>query len=117
MKKLTFLLVLLSGTVLVSCTKEPVEVLSSNATADYEAEALTKAVSPKSFNWETADWMPTPPGQSKIPVPWVGQGSLSGFYKMDVVQDYKKSRRLETCIFDLLVKEYHAIEQSLFCTL
>lgn len=90
MKKLTLLLVLLSGTVLVSCTKEPVEVLSSNATADYEAEALTKAVSPESFNWETADWMPTPPGQSKIPVPWVGQGSLSGFYKMDVVQDYKK---------------------------
>ena len=46
MKKLTFLLVLLSGAVLVSCTKEPVEVLSSNVTADYEAEALTKAVSP-----------------------------------------------------------------------
>ena len=45
---------------------------------------------PEEFDWETEDWMPTPQGQTKIPIPWVGQGSLVGLYGLDVVNDYKK---------------------------
>lgn len=34
--------------------------------------------------------MPTPPGQPQIPMPWGGQGSISSFYGLDVMYDYKK---------------------------
>ena len=51
----------------------------------------TRAVTPYEFNWENADWMPTPTGQSKIPVPWIGQGSLASFYGLDIINDRKKS--------------------------
>lgn len=47
------------------------------------------AVTPYTFNWETVDWMPTPPGQSQIPPPWIGQGSIAGTYGADVVNDHK----------------------------
>jgi hypothetical protein len=43
------------------------------------------------FDWETADWMPTPVNQSRISVPWVGQGSIAGIYGIDVVNDRRKS--------------------------
>jgi len=49
-----------------------------------------KSVPIYNFNWETIDWMPTPPGQSQIPVPWIGQGSIASLYSLDVVNDYKK---------------------------
>jgi len=41
------------------------------------------------FNWETVDWMPTPPGQSQIPPPWTGQGALSYMYGPEVYNDHK----------------------------
>jgi hypothetical protein len=47
------------------------------------------AVTPYTFNWETVDWMPTPPGQSQIPPPWIGQGSIAGTYGADIVNDHK----------------------------
>ena len=73
---------------MLSCTKE---VLTADSNVDVaEPTVTTKAVLPEEFDWETADWMPTPPGETRIPVPWIGQGSLSAFYKMDVVMDYKK---------------------------
>lgn len=50
-----------------------------------------KSVTPTTFNWETVDWMPTPTGQSSIPVPWIGQGSIASVYDNDVVYDYKNS--------------------------
>lgn len=50
----------------------------------------TRSIVPEEFDWELADWMPTPSGQSLIPVPWGGQGSISGFYGLDVVNDYHK---------------------------
>ena len=53
-------------------------------------QILTKAVIPEEFDWETRDWMPTPPGQAQIPMPWGGQGSISAFYGADIVNDYKK---------------------------
>jgi len=52
---------------------------------------LTKSVSPEDFDWETVDWMPTPAGQTKISVPWEGQGSLVGAYDYSIVMDHKSS--------------------------
>ena len=50
---------------------------------------MTKAEPIEWFDWEHVDWMPTPPGQARIPIPWNGQGSLVGSYELDVVNDYK----------------------------
>lgn len=50
----------------------------------------TRAVEPNEFDWETADWMPTPPGQPQIPMPWGGQGSISEFYGLEIVNDFHK---------------------------
>lgn len=47
----------------------------------------TRSIPVPTLNWENADWMPTPPGQSRIPSPWVGAGSLASTYGMDVVND------------------------------
>lgn len=58
-------------------------------------EPLTRAINPDVFDWENADWMPTPPGQTKIPVPWVGQGSLASVYGLDVLNDRKKENGWE----------------------
>lgn len=41
------------------------------------------------FDWERADWMPTPPGQSRISNPWIGAGALG--YELDVLNDRKAS--------------------------
>lgn len=50
---------------------------------------LTRAVPTLYFDWENADWMPTPEGQTRIPTPWVGQGSLVGSYDWEIVNDHK----------------------------
>lgn len=68
-----------------SCSKE--EVISE---IKHDIQPLTKAIVPEVFDWETADWMPTPPGQAQIPMPWGGQGSISAFYGPDIVYDFKK---------------------------
>jgi len=47
-----------------------------------EVKNTTAAVTPYTFNGETIDWIPTPSGQSQIPVPWVGQGSIFSVYGM-----------------------------------
>lgn len=49
---------------------------------------VTRAIVPETFDWDTADFMPTPPSQS-IPVPWIGQGSIAMYYGLDVVNDHK----------------------------
>lgn len=54
-----------------------------------EVEIKTRAVPTIAFDWENVDWMPTPSMQSRIPTPWVGQGSLVGVYGFDVVNDRK----------------------------
>lgn len=68
------------------CTEEiltPDEVSSGPASTP-----MTKAEPIEWFDWEHVDWMPTPPGQARIPIPWNGQGSLVGSYELDVVNDY-----------------------------
>ena len=43
------------------------------------------------FDWENADYMPTPEGMPAIPTPWTGQGSIAGTYDLDIINDRKKS--------------------------
>jgi hypothetical protein len=71
-------------------------ILSSCKKEFHSASAITQqgvtkdGVLPFSFNWETGTgFMPTPPGQTQIPVPWIGQGSISSLYGIDVVNDIK----------------------------
>lgn len=45
--------------------------------------------------------MPTPPGQSRIPTPWVGQGSLASTWGLDVIED-----RLERGGWELLYNSF-----------
>lgn len=71
---------------LIACSKETSPLTQTQS--DYSLR--TRAVFPDEFDWENADWMPTPSGQAQIPMPWGGQGSLSGFYGLDVVNDYHK---------------------------
>lgn len=85
MKK--FILVVLSFSILLACQKEE----SFDYSYDASACLQTKSVSPFVFDWECVDWMPTPPMQSQISVPWTGQGSIVDFYGLDIVNDYKYS--------------------------
>lgn len=64
---------------------DPIECESDTTTSPL----LTRAVPTLYFDWENVDWMPTPHGQSRIPTPWVGQGSLVGTYDWEIVNDYK----------------------------
>lgn len=89
MKKNHSLLFVLTILVLIciSCQKEPVQ----NVESEIAAPLITRSISPTVFDWETADFMPTPTGQSQISVPWIGSGSLAGSHTLDVLNDYKKS--------------------------
>lgn len=77
---------LLSAIVVLSCSNE--EFMSFSKESSYPM--ITRSVVPEEFDWEEADWMPTPPGQAMIPMPWGGQGSISGFYGLEIVNDYLK---------------------------
>lgn len=67
----------------------------SNDVEDFTAESsspnLTRAIIQPEFDWENADFMPTPAGMTPIPSPWMGQGSLVGTYDLDILNDRKKS--------------------------
>lgn len=74
-----FLLLLIS---VVSCQ----DVLEKNEINDIP---VTRGVYPSTFDWENIDFMPTPSGQTPIPSPWSGQGSIASLHGMDVVNDRK----------------------------
>ena len=63
--------------------------------ADYEISRTTRAVIPAQLDWEYADWMPTPPGQSRIPSLWGGAGSLTPAFGIDIVNDRFRSNGWE----------------------
>lgn len=65
-----------------SCSKEAIE-LNQPVVNNYG----TRAIPTLWFDWENADYMPTPPGQAQIPSPWVGAGSIASFYGLDVISD------------------------------
>ena len=48
-----------------SCHKEEIQSIE----VEKPMTLLTKSIIPEEFDWETADWMPTPSGQAQIPVP------------------------------------------------
>lgn len=70
--------------IIVGCKKDLL-------TSKIQAKGTTAGILPHTFDWETVNWMPTPSGQSLIPPPWIGQGSLSSVYDSDVVNDYKSA--------------------------
>ncbi|MCD8167481.1 MAG: hypothetical protein LUE93_16105 [Bacteroides sp.] len=77
----SFLLFMLA----ISCTDQ----LDVSENELPENSLQSRAVETKWFDWENADWMPTPAGQSQIPSPWVGSSSLTSLYGMDIMNDRK----------------------------
>ncbi|MBO9204801.1 MULTISPECIES: hypothetical protein [Niastella] len=67
----------------VSCRKD----IKSTEDITDDTPVKLKGVIPVTFDWKTVDYMPTPPGQTLIPVPWIGQGSLTSLYGIDVIGD------------------------------
>ncbi len=69
----------------ISCSKTDLPHIVS------EDLPLTRAVPTIEFDWEDCDYMPTPPGQSAIPSPWVGSGSIASEFGMEITNDrYRK---------------------------
>ncbi|AYL99629.1 hypothetical protein [Mucilaginibacter celer] len=72
---------------LTSGCKKDVEL--QNAGTPVKTGQTKDGITPYSFNWETVDFMPTPAGQSQIPPPWIGQGSIASIYDTDVLNDHR----------------------------
>ena len=70
--------------ILTGCNNEIIDIEKHSTAA-----ITTRSVPTVWFDWENADWMPTPTGQSPIPSPWVGQGSIASTYGLDIVEDRK----------------------------
>lgn len=77
------MILLLFALPFVSCKKD----IKSVEDITDDAIVRIKGVIPATFDWKTVNYMPTPPGQTPISVPWVGQGSLSALYGIDVIED------------------------------
>lgn len=82
----------LLGLYMFGCNDIEVRNLSLS---EKQSSVQTRAIPTQDFDWEAADWMPTPVGQSRIPVPWIGQGSLVSAYGMDIINDMKASEGWE----------------------
>lgn len=57
----------------------------------YRSTPLHGLIVQEEFDWENADFMPTPEGREPIQTPWIGAGSLVGTYDSDVINDMSKS--------------------------
>lgn len=84
------LVIFVLAMIICSCQKQAIPQSSESIEQDESMELVTKSITPEVFDWETADYMPTPPGQAQISVPWIGAGSLAGSHTLDVINDYKK---------------------------
>ena len=51
----------------------------------------TRSVTTPYLDWENINFMPTPSGQTPIPSPWIGQGSIASAVGIDIVNDRKAS--------------------------
>lgn len=92
MKKIYPLLLIILLTAFTACTKdissnEPTEAVQDVTENTTLTSTSTRSIPTEIFDWENADWMPTPPGQTRIPSPWMGQGSLGSVVGLDVVED------------------------------
>ena len=73
---------------LCSCEKD-----FNDSNQSIVVKGSTVAIPSEYFDWDNADYMPTPPGYTKIHVPWyVGAtGSITSVYPADVYSDNKAS--------------------------
>lgn len=83
-----YILALCSTLFIFSCNDD---FHSKELNANEQNPPMTRAVPTPSLDWENLDWMPTPAGQSRIPSPWVGQGSLASTYGIEIINDHKIS--------------------------
>lgn len=70
----------------ISCVKEEI----SHDNIYPEKTQPQSVIEGYEFDWENADYMPTHPKQSKIPVPWKGAGSIIPFFGTEIALDFKK---------------------------
>lgn len=90
------MILLFLGMTIFSCQDEITEFASyENLDNIVTRNIMSRSVIPEQFDWENSDWMPTPPEQSPIPTPWIGQGSIASTYGLDIVNDRKKSEGWE----------------------
>nr|WP_302831223.1 hypothetical protein [uncultured Bacteroides sp.] len=85
--KIQFVTVVTAILFLASCQDN----LQTEELVQKHSSVVTRAVIPAILDWENLDWMPVPPGQSAIPSPWVGQGSIASTYGIDVVNDRRSA--------------------------
>lgn len=90
MKKLLYLSIALTAILASSCLTDSL-LEGTDSQEPTSNLSKTRAIPTPEFDWENADWMPTPLGQSRIPSPWVGAGSLAAFYDMDIINDRYKT--------------------------
>ena len=76
------LLAILAAITIVSCTSDTVDTEPV-----IPVTPQTRAIPTPTFDWANAEWMPVPAGQSAIPSPWNGAGSISYPYGMDITND------------------------------
>ena len=76
------LLAILAAITIVSCTSDTVDTEPV-----IPVTPQTRAIPTPTFDWANAEWMPVPAGQSAIPSPWNGAGSISYTYGMDITND------------------------------
>jgi hypothetical protein len=88
-KKLQIITMVCLALNMLSCQENG--IMDDQTLSTLSPSSQTRSVIPDTFDWENADWMPTPSGQSRIPTPWVGQGSLASMFGLDVINDRKKS--------------------------
>ena len=90
MRKLLYLSIALTAILASSCLTDS---LLEGADSQEPTSNLskTRAIPTPEFDWENNDWMPTPPGQSRIPSPWGGPGGIASTYSMEIVNDRYKS--------------------------
>lgn len=69
---------------ITACTKKTIDPELSTKTFK---TPQTRTIPTPEFDWANADWMPVPVGQSAIPSPWNGAGSISYTYGMDITND------------------------------
>jgi hypothetical protein len=89
MMKQKLIPLLLSVAVVIVFTTCENSILEINNSEPTNFDISLRSVIVPSFNWETVNWMPTPPWQTNIPPPWIGQGSIASAYGIDVINDNK----------------------------
>ena len=66
------------------------------------------------FDWEKIDWMPTPSGGIRIPVPWVGQGSIVADFPLEIVNDRSTAEGWELVYSTFTTKGNESLKNPYF---